>query len=180
MASATMTARAALSSGRAAAIGNDAAEVSRNLEIRLGRVARRLLIQFGLGVICDALLWLSLRTMFGAAFTPYQVEVVWMIVLVEVVPLLLVEWMNWRAARKSIADMWAFGNLRFNEISGMLAGRGAIKSDVANSRVYIDVLRGQIGDSLAESERRGGGRARADGQAGWAMQPAEGAHCAFG
>lgn len=154
MASATMTARAALSSGRAAAIGNDAAEVSRNLEIRLGRVARRLLIQFGLGVICDALLWLSLRTMFGAAFTPYQVEVVWMIVLVEVVPLLLVEWMNWRAARKSIADMWAFGNLRFNEISGMLAGRGAIKSDVANSRVYIDVLRGQIGDSLAESERQ--------------------------
>jgi len=152
MATATMTAPAALSSGRAAAIGNDAAEVNRNLETRLNRVVRRLLIQIAIGVVCNALLWLGLRSMFGAVFTPFQFQAAWLIILVEVVPLLFVEWKNWRAARDAIADMWAFGNLRFDQISRMLAGREAIKADVGNSRLYIDVLHGQIGDSLAESE----------------------------
>lgn len=154
MATATMTARAALGSGRAAAIGNDTAEVRRNLERRIDRVVKRLLMQLAIGVICDAALWLALRNMLGAAFIRCQIHAAYLILLVEFVPLLLVEWMNWRAARKAIADMWAFGKLRFDQISRMLAGREVIKGDVEDSRVYIDVLHGQIGDSLAESERQ--------------------------
>ncbi len=152
MAMAATTARAGFTSGKAAAIGNDTADVNRNLEARLNRVVRRLLTQIAIGVGCDALLWLALRRMLGAAFTGCQLQVAELILVVEVVPLLLVEWVNWRAARKSIADMWAFGKLRFDQISSMLAGRMAIKADVENSQLYIDVMRGQIGDSLAESE----------------------------
>jgi methyl-accepting chemotaxis protein len=153
MATATITARAALTSGQAAAIGNDAAEVDRNLRARLDRVKMRLLIQIAIGMACFTSLWLALRLIFGAAFSPCEVRVAWLIFLIEVVPFLLVEWLNWRSARKSMADMWAFGELRFDQISRMLAGREAIKADVENSRLYIDVLHGQIGDSLAESER---------------------------
>jgi methyl-accepting chemotaxis protein len=127
--------------------------VNQNLEKRLDRVVKRLLMQFSLGVFCDTLLWFGLRWIFGDAFALRQFQVAWLIVLVEVVPLLLVEWGNWRAARQSIADMWAFGELRFDQISHMLAGRGAVKADVEDSRLYIDVLHEQIGDSLAESER---------------------------
>jgi methyl-accepting chemotaxis protein len=153
MVTATISAGAALTSGRAAAIGNDAPEVKRNLETRLTRVTRRLLTQFALGVVCNTLLWFALRHMFGAAFAPFQFQVAWLIILVVVVPLLLVEWGNWRAAHQAMADMWAFGELRFDQISHMLAGRQAVKADVENSRLYIEMLHGQIGDSLAESER---------------------------
>jgi methyl-accepting chemotaxis protein len=152
MATATMTARTVLTHGRAAAIGNDAREVNQNLEKRLDRVVRRLLMQVGIGAVCDTLLWFALRHIFGAAFVPCQIQVAWLIVLVELVPLLLVEWGNWRSARQSIADMWAFGEMRFDQISHMLAGRGAVKADVEDSGLYIEVLHRQIGDSLAESE----------------------------
>jgi len=152
MTTATMTARAAFTSGRAAAIGNDAAEVNRNLEIRLDRVVIRLLMQIAIGMFCDILLWFALRHLFGAAFTPYQFQVAWLIFLVEFAPLLFVEGTNWRAARGAIADMWAFGELRFDQISRMLDGRRAVKADVEDSKLYIEVLHRQIGDSLAESE----------------------------
>ena len=153
MAAAPLTASRALLSGHAEAIGKDASEVSRNLKARLDRVMRRLLIQTAIAMACDSLLWFALRRMFGSAFTPFQFQIAWLIILVEVVPLLLVEWRNWREARDAMADMWAFGELRFDQISRMLAGRHAVKADVQDSRRYIEVLHGQIGDSLAESER---------------------------
>ena len=49
--------------------------------------------------------------------------------------------------------MWAFGELEFDQISRMLSVRGVIKADVEESGPYIEVLQGQIGDSLEESER---------------------------
>ena len=91
--------------------------------------------------------------LFAAAFIPVQWQVAELVVLIEVVPLLLVEWLNWRGARKTIALMWAFGQLEFDQISRMLSMRGVIKADVEDSRPYIEVLQRQIGDSLAESER---------------------------
>ncbi len=112
----------------------------------------RLLVQIAIGVFCGASLWLALRLIFGAAFIPRQIQVAGLIALIEIGPLLLVEWTNWRSAREAMADMWAFGQLRFDQISQMLAGRKAIKADVEDSRLYIEVLHGQIGDSLAESE----------------------------
>lgn len=154
MGPAAITARGTSVPGNASAIGNNETEISGNLDRRLHRVARRLLVQIAGGLACDLLLWLALRWMLGAAFLPYQIRVLWLLLLIEVMPLLFVEWVNWVAARRAIADMWAFGHLRFNEISCMLAGRGAIKRDVEDSRLYIEVLQGQIGDSLNESEQQ--------------------------
>lgn len=152
MGSGVLTTRGTFSRGRAAAIGNDPKEVTQNLKSRLRRVARRLLAQIALGMVCDALLWLALYRTIGRAFIPYERQVAGWILLVEFVPLLLVEWGNWAAACRSIADMWSFGHLRFDQISRMLDGRKTIKADVQDSKLYIDVLHRQIGDSLAESE----------------------------
>jgi methyl-accepting chemotaxis protein len=146
--------RDTFSRGRASAIGNDQKEVTKNLQSRLRRVARRLLAQIALGAVCDALLWLTLYRTIGPAFIPCERQVAAWILLVEFVPLLLVEWGNWAAASRSIANMWAFGHMRFDQISRMLAGRKAIKADVQDCKPYVDVLHGQIGDSLVESERQ--------------------------
>lgn len=135
------------------AIEDNASEAKRNVSARLGRVRKRLLLQLSLGGVCDALLWLALRRLFAAAFIPFQWQMAGLILLIEGVPLLLVEWWNWRGARMTIAFMWAFGQRGFDDISRMLAAHGVIKADVEDSRPYIEVLQRQIGDSLTESER---------------------------
>ena len=154
MGNAALPIRGVLPGGRATAIGNDATEVRQNLAIRLGRIQRRLFMQVAIGIACDAMLWLGLRQILGAAFFPCQWQVAWLIFLIEFMPLLLVEWVNWRGARKAIADMWAFGQLRFDQISRMLSGRRAIRRDVEDSQPFLEVLQRQIGDSLDESERQ--------------------------
>ena len=141
-------------SGCASAVGSDESEVSRNLSIRLRRVKKRLMMQVASGAACDFILWLALRRIFGALFVPYEARVAWLILVVEFFPLVLVEWKNWSAACLSIADMWAFGHMQFDQISHMLAGRQAIKADVQDSKLYIEVLQEQISDSLNESERQ--------------------------
>ena len=122
-------------------------------QTRLHRIARRLLRQVAFGIACDTLLWFLLFWIIGPAFAPYSIRVAALIFLVEAVPLMLVEWQNWSAARVAVAEMWAFGQMRFDGISCMLNGRKAIKADVQDSQPYIDVMHKQIGDSLAESER---------------------------
>jgi methyl-accepting chemotaxis protein len=141
-------------SGRASAVGSDESDVNRNLGIRLRRVKKRLVMQVASGASCDFILWLALHRIFGALFVPYEARVAWLILVVELLPLLLVEWKNWSAACGAIADMWAFGHMRFDQISHMLAGRQAIKADVQDSKLYIEVLQEQISDSLNESEQQ--------------------------
>jgi len=44
-------------------------------------------------------------------------------------------------------------NMSDSELAHMMSGRAATRIELADSRLYIDVVNGQIGDSLAESER---------------------------
>jgi methyl-accepting chemotaxis protein len=120
---------------------------------RLRRIGKRLLWQVVLGGACDALLWLGLVWLMGSVLDPYRLRIIVLIALIEFMPLLMVEWLNWIGAQRAVSEMWAFGNLRFDQVSKMLEGRKVIKADVQNSRPYIDVVRNQICDSLAESER---------------------------
>ena len=153
MASAGLTAREASNTGLMQAIEPDVSDAKRNVASRLNRVRKRLLAQVALGCFSDALLWLGLRRLFADAFIPVQMQAAGLIVLIEVVPLLLVEWFNWKGAQKTISLMWAFGEREFDQISRMLSVHGVMKADVEESGPYIEVLQGQIGDSLEESER---------------------------
>jgi methyl-accepting chemotaxis protein len=63
------------------------------------------------------------------------------------------EWANWAEARRVAADMCTFGQLNFDEISNLLTARNTLQSDIKDSEPYINVLHGQMADSLTESER---------------------------
>lgn len=152
MATAQLAADGAFAREQAVALGNDEEEVSSNLKKRLRRVAKRLSMQLVLAAICNVLLWIALSRTIGSPFAPFRFRVMGLIFAIEFAPLLFVEWRNWQAARGAIADMWAFGHLHFDQISHILAARTAIKADVDDSKIYIDVLHSQIGDSLKESE----------------------------
>ena len=122
-------------------------------ELRLRSIRRRLLLQVAFGLLCNVLLFVALSRFHGPAFLPDWMRIAVVLALLNFVPLLIVERWNWKMARRAVSDMWAFGELNFDEISRELAARKAVEADIKDCKPYIDVMHEQIGDSLAESER---------------------------
>ena len=126
-----------------------------NSERRLHQVQKRLLTRAAVGFLCNALLLLCVVLSHSQqpAFTPHWLRIVEVLILVNLAPLLIVEWFNWKGAKRDISAMWAFGQLSNEDVSRELAVHRAIEVDLKDSKPYIDVMREQIGGSLAESER---------------------------
>jgi len=120
---------------------------------RLLRVKRRLLFQVMLGFLCNVLFLAVLYHLLGRIFIADWVRIVAALAILKLAPLLIVEWLNWRGAKRAISEMWAFGKLNFEDVSRELAARTAVEADIRDSGPYIDVMHEQIGDSIAESER---------------------------
>jgi hypothetical protein len=120
---------------------------------RLRRIRKRLLIQSGGAVLCDVALGVALLQIKVPATIPDWVRVTVELAAIILAPFLITQWVNWVGARNAVADMWAFGQLNFEDVSRELATRKAIEADIKDCKPYIDVMHGQIGDSLAESER---------------------------
>jgi methyl-accepting chemotaxis protein len=121
--------------------------------LRLRRMKKRLLLQIALGLVCNMLLFVFLSHFQGRAFVPDWMRIAGSLAVLSFLPLLIVERWNWTMARREVSDMWAFGELSFEEVARELAGRKAIEADIKDCKPYIDVMHEQIGDSLAESER---------------------------
>ncbi len=120
---------------------------------RLGRIRRRMSLEFLTKLFLLCVYFYLLNVLDGPGLSANDIRGGILLFLLVFLPGLFYRWKNYAEARSAVADMWAFGQLPFDRISRMLSGRKAIKADVEDSRLYIDVLRGQIGDSLAESER---------------------------
>jgi len=120
-------------------------------EQRLRRIQRRLLVQVAIGLLCNVLLCVSLSLIVGPVSAWTRVAEV--LALLNFLPLLIVEWVNWTGAKHGVADLWAFGEMNFEEVSRELAVGHAIQVDIQGAQPYIDVMHEQIGGSLAESER---------------------------
>src|ERR1035438_9818201 len=101
-------------------------------------------------LVCAVLIWLAFYYLLGTAFIPYRVQIAAVLLLFMALPQLILMWMNWRNARQAMTEMWAFGQLNFNEISHLLTAHKALQLEIEDSRPYIDVMHGQIGGSLAE------------------------------
>lgn len=119
---------------------------------RLRRIRNRVLFEGVLGAALLILFWLAMAEGVGAGLAADKGREGVLLFLFVFVPDVVVKWWNWSEARRAVSDMWAFGELNFEQISTLLKGRKVIQSDVLDSKTYIDVVRGQIGDSLTESE----------------------------
>jgi methyl-accepting chemotaxis protein len=122
-------------------------------DLRLRRIRRRLIFQVAFGLLCNVVLFLVFSRFQGPVFIPDWLRIAGPLAVFNFVPLLIVERWNWTMARRAVTDMWAFGQLNFDEISRELAARKAVEADIKDCKPYIDVMHEQIGDSLAESER---------------------------
>jgi methyl-accepting chemotaxis protein len=72
--------------------------------------------------------------------------------LLNFVPLLTIEWVNWRLAKRSASELSESDQLSHDQARQVLEAHAFVATDIKNSRPYIDVMYEQIGGSLSESE----------------------------
>jgi methyl-accepting chemotaxis protein len=120
---------------------------------RLRRIRRRLILEAAIHAVLLAGFWFAMDQWAGPELAAYRIPAALLLLVFGILPELASTWWNWKEARGAVSDMWAFGALNFRQISTLLAGRETIQAEIRNGRKYADVLRGQIGGSLSESER---------------------------
>jgi methyl-accepting chemotaxis protein len=121
--------------------------------LRLRRIRKRLAIEGATRFLLLLLLWYFLSYALRPDMPHYRLCVTGLLTIFALLPGIIYKRIDYTEARRAVADMWAFGQLKYAEISRRLASRNAVQSEIKNSRPYIDVLHNQIGDSLSESER---------------------------
>jgi methyl-accepting chemotaxis protein len=97
--------------------------------------------------------WFLLPNSIGHHLDPYALRAAGLVLLFLVLPGIAYKVSHWAEARRAVTDTWAFGQHTYHDLSQMLAGRTVIQADIRDSSLYINVMHGQIGDSLSESER---------------------------
>jgi methyl-accepting chemotaxis protein len=128
----------------------DASEI--DIQARLRHIRRRLLLEAIIRTSLLTVFWFLASYTLGPETAPVRLRVAGLLFFLLFLPGLIYKRRNFAEARRSVSDMWAFGQYKFSEISHMLASRQVLHSEIQDSKPYIDVLHSQIGDSLADSE----------------------------
>jgi len=122
-------------------------------ELRLHSIRGRLAVRVAIGFLCNALLGVVLSSRQQPTSIPNWLWIAGTLALLNLVPLLIVEWANWKGAKRAISEMWAFGQHSLEEVSRELAVYKTIKVDLKDCKPYIDVMHEQIAGAMSESER---------------------------
>ena len=153
MATESIHVRGIPSFGHPGLMENETDESRQDRKLRLRKIRNRLVHEV---LIRSALLvpfWFFLSKSMGNGLAPYRLRILELVFLFLIVPGVLYKLRHYAEACRAVAEMWAFGQFGYRDLSRMLATRGVLQADMRDSNLYIDVMHGQIGDSLAESER---------------------------
>jgi len=140
------------SSAQAARQGIEEFEAGSGCKTRMSRSRNRLLLGTAVALSCTLLFYLSMSHLVGPTLIPYRNQIAELLLLLVIVPLIVVQWTNWVQARRGITELGIAGTLSKTELAGITAQCIAMKSELYDSKPYIDVMHNQIGDSLADSE----------------------------
>ncbi|MGD0860510.1 MAG: methyl-accepting chemotaxis protein [Terracidiphilus sp.] len=140
-------------SGAIASSGEQAEDANVRVAFRLGRAARRLIYALALNVVCLIALWWVGSHPFAWFPAHPRLYVATMCFMLILVPQIVVALANWIGARRGIAALGEVGKMDSVELEYVLSRRAAIHDEIGDSKLYIEVIHNQIGDSLAESER---------------------------
>lgn len=153
MASAPLTAREAVSHELPGLAENEKDESGLGRARRLRKIRNRLLFEGLIRSLLMLLFWYCLPNSVDHAQGPYEIRVAGLTLLFLVLPGAIFKLGNWAQARRAVADMWALGQFNYHDLSKMMDASKVLQAEIRDSGPYIDVMHGQIGDSLAESER---------------------------
>jgi len=120
---------------------------------RMSRAAKRLIYALALNIASLIALWRV--GVYPLSWFPAhpRLYVATMLFLLVLVPDIIIAVVNWMGARRGIAALGEVGKMDSVELKSVLVRRAAMSGELGDSRLYIDVIHNQIGDSLAESER---------------------------
>jgi methyl-accepting chemotaxis protein len=152
-ASSTFSGVAPITRQQSALIADSPEEIAADRQRRYRRIRKRILIETGVRHFFYLLLWLFLSFALGPALAPFRLHFALLIVVFVWLPGLFYKRKNLVEAQRSVKDMWAFGQLKFSEISNMLTARRTVDSEIRESEAYIEVMHQHIGDSVLDSER---------------------------
>ncbi len=141
-----------LSSAIASSGGLDE-ESNERVAFRLGRATRRLIYALALNVVCLIALWWVGSHPFAWFPAHPKLYVATMCFVLILVPQIVVALVNWIGASRGIAALGEVGKMTSHELAHVRIRRAAILNEMSDSKLYIEVIHNQIGDSLAESER---------------------------
>jgi methyl-accepting chemotaxis protein len=119
----------------------------------MSRAAKRLIYALALNIASLIALWRV--GVYPLSWFPAhpRLYVATMLFLLVLVPDIIIAVVNWMGARRGIAALGEVGKMDSVELKSVLVRRAAMSGELGDSRLYIDVIHNQIGDSLAESER---------------------------
>jgi methyl-accepting chemotaxis protein len=128
-------------------------EIAPDRRSRLSKARNRLISQTVLRLACIFVFYLSMHYLAGPVPSVRRIDSALAFLIFLIIPTLVGQWINWRQARKGIADLGAAGKMSKSALANVLIRRRAMGEEIGNSQPYIDVMHDQIGDSLSESER---------------------------
>ena len=124
----------------------------KEVDIRFGRIRNRLISEGVVRLVLVALLWWFLSASVLHGWAPPEFEKAIALILLVIVPDLVYKMIGFRSGRRAVSEMWAFGRKDLDEVSQTLATSVSVKKDIENAKPCIDVLCGQIGGSISDSE----------------------------
>src|ERR1035438_9679495 len=119
-------------------------EFTARSEYRLRHAARRLI---GVSVLISGFtvaFWFALFRSLGPVIDPYKPRIACLLLLLILAPQFTVTLINWKNARRGIAQLGEIGEMTHSELQHVLVRRQAMGSELKDSRSYIDVMHDQI------------------------------------
>ena len=127
--------------------------IRKDVRGRFSRIRRRMFSESLTKTALLILFWFLLCQIGGEYFVPYRLRIGLLLFFLVFIPGIFYRLKNYSEARRAVAQMWAFQDLEFSDLSRMFDLRKVFQQEARDCGIYTDVLHEQIGDSLAESER---------------------------
>lgn len=154
MGPAEMEARAGIAAeAGGAARGQAAGELHSVVREQLKRTSRRLYLELLTRGVLLCVYFYLLTRIDGVHLKGQEIRGGILLFVLIAVPGMIGSLRNYAGARRAVAEIWGQRQMSLGAEWRTEAGRRAMQQEMEDSRPYIEVLQGQIGDSLAESER---------------------------
>ncbi len=124
-----------------------------SVHVHLNRIRRRMLFEsLTKSCLLGAYFYL-LAQLDGPGLSANDIRGGILLILLVLVPGFIYRFKNYAEARKVVSAMWARTQMSFSDVTRIFEMRKVLQREALDCGLYTDVLREQIGDSLAESER---------------------------